>query len=81
MAIVDRTAGNESPNHCYIVTGSIGPEFEPTLFTTHALAKKYAEQIVKYGKANNVFPPFTPVIETRHKADMHRFTIHNKIPE
>ncbi|ALA11994.1 hypothetical protein BIZ94_gp014 [Pseudomonas phage vB_PaeM_MAG1] len=81
MAIVDRTAGNESPNHCYIVTGGIGPEFEPTLFTTHALAEEYAEQIVKYGKANDVFPPFTPVIETRHKADMHRFTIHNKIPE
>ncbi|CCM43691.1 hypothetical protein BN405_2-10_Ab1_orf_147 [Pseudomonas phage vB_PaeM_C2-10_Ab1] len=81
MAIVDRTAGNESPNHCYIVTGSIGPEFEPLLFTTKKLALQYAKQVAGYGKANDVFPPFTPVIETRHKEDMHRFTIHNKIPE
>ncbi|AGR89052.1 hypothetical protein PAK_P30098 [Pseudomonas phage PAK_P3] len=81
MNIIDRTQGHESPNHCYIVTGSIGPEFEPLLFTSKSLAVQYAKQIIKHGKAHDVFPPFTPVIETRHKADMHRFTVHDKIPE
>jgi len=80
--VINRAKGYENKDsYCYIVTGSIGPEFEPLLFTTVKLAIKYASKIIKYGKAHDVFPPFVPVIETRHKADMNRFTIHNKIPE
>lgn len=54
----------------YIVTGSIRPQFEPKVFTSKKLANKYKAQINRYGKQNDIFPVFKPVIEERNYSDM-----------
>lgn len=51
---------------CYIVTGSIGPDFGPRLFREYRNAVKYAKEIADTPQ----FPPFTAVIEDRNERDM-----------
>lgn len=69
--VVDRTEGAEGD--CFIVTGSIGPHFEPLLFRRKADAAAYAKHIDRCGRF--VHPRFTPVIETRWASDMYRFPV------
>lgn len=71
--ITDRTQASDGD--CVIVTGSIGPQFEPLLFKRKADADAYARHICKVGKAANVWPRFQPIIETRWADDMRRFPI------
>jgi hypothetical protein len=60
---------------CYIVTGSIGPHFEPQLFRTKKSAKRYVAEINTYGKAHDIWPAFKPVIEPRWESDMIRMKV------
>lgn len=53
---------------CYIVTGSIGPQFPVKLFRTHKSAMRYARTIDK--ASADIFPPFRPVVEARTYRDM-----------
>ena len=71
--INDRSTMPEATGDSYIVTGSIGPEFEPKLFKSHKGAMAYAVEICRAGR--QVFPPYIPVIETRWASDMHRMTL------
>lgn len=66
MAITERLRGfKEYGADSYIVTGSIGPQYQPVLFKKLSDARKYAKEIIKYGKANNVWPMFNVTIEWR----------------
>lgn len=73
MTMEDRTDIGEGD--CYIVTGSIGPQFEPKLFRKKNAANAYAREVVAYGKLHNICPPFKPVIENRWRSDMFRMEI------
>lgn len=61
--VVDRSTG-DAP--FIIVTGSIGPHFQPKTFRTQREALGYAKEILAYGKANDVWPEFQPWLEDRH---------------
>lgn len=61
--IHDRTDGDYP---FYIVTGSIGPKYEPATFKNHAKALAHAKAIVRQGVRDKVWPPFAPTIEGRH---------------
>jgi hypothetical protein len=73
MPIVDRT--DVGSGDCVLVTGSIGPQFEPKLFAAKDAAMAYAKEIMKYGKAHKVWPEFSPCLENRWKSDMIRMKI------
>lgn len=73
MSIEDRTT--EGTGDCFLVTGSIGPHFEPKLFKNKVRAENYAEEIVKWGRDNKVLPIFKPCIECRWRDDMMRMGI------
>lgn len=60
--ITDRSTG---AGDRYIVTGSIGPQFQPQLFTRKRDASKYARGIIRTGKAEQVWPEYSVVIEDR----------------
>ena len=67
--ITDRTSKEEIKARGYdsfIVTGSIGPNFEVRLFKTHKSALAYAREIDK----TEAWPPYKPVIESRYVRDM-----------
>ncbi|HCE9941418.1 hypothetical protein ACV35Z_29595 [Pseudomonas aeruginosa] len=66
-------AESEWIGDCFIVTGSIGPHFEPLLFRRKADAAAYARHIDRCGRL--VHPRFAPVIETRWASDMFRFAV------
>ena len=55
---------------CYLVTGSIKPDFEPLVFTNRKAASKYNSYIKRYSKDNDVWPEYKPVIEQRCTVDM-----------
>jgi hypothetical protein len=65
--INDRTKLPNADGDRFIVTGSIGPQFAPRTFGTHGEAMQYAREIEKYGRKNEIHPPFKPVIEHRWK--------------
>lgn len=71
--MIDRT--NESGGDCVLVTGSIGPQFEPKLFRDKPQAVAYAKAILAHGKAHAVYPAFSVVLERRHRTDMQRMQV------
>ncbi len=75
MNILDRT--NVDNGDCVLVTGSIGPQFEPKLFASKESALVYANEIVKYGKKHKVWPMFEPCLENRWRSDMFRMELIN----
>ena len=66
MSITERlNNGADYGADCYIVTGSIGPQFEPVLFKKLSNARKYARKIIEHGKREKIAPQFNVVIEWR----------------
>ena len=65
--ITDRTQAGDGD--CIIVTGSIGPQFEPLIFKRESDAMAYARHICKAGKKADIWPEFKPVIECRWSSD------------
>lgn len=65
--LIDRSAGN---GDCFIVTGSIGPSFQPRIFRSKKKARAFAREILAHGKAHNTWPPYKVVIEDRFESDM-----------
>lgn len=66
--IEDRTDGTGTDHEFYIVTGSIGPQFEPETFDSHTKAWQHARKICTYGEKHDIFPRFKPTIEGRQEA-------------
>lgn len=62
--ITDRT--DIGTGDTFLVTGSIGPDFQPRLFWSKKAAMTYAKHINKTPNTT----PFQPVIERRHRSDM-----------
>lgn len=62
--IEDRTSVGSGD--CYIVTGGIGPHYQPRLFRKLKDARRYAEMIDRH----DMIPEFTPVIERRFAYDV-----------
>jgi hypothetical protein len=63
----------------YLVTGSIGPQFEPRLFTTKRVSEKYVAMINQYGREHDVWPKFEPCIEKRWPSDMQRMNLETSL--
>ena len=55
---------------CYLVTGSIKPDFHYLVFTNKKAANKYKAAIKRYSKQNGIMPAYKPVIESRDCYDM-----------
>ncbi len=66
--IEDRTDMSGADHEFYIVTGSIGPQFEPKTFESYTKAWQHARKICLYGVKHDVHPPFKPTIEGRSEA-------------
>lgn len=65
--ITDRTTIPGHHGDCYLVTGSIGPQFSPRLFAKKSDAILYGKQILRAGR--DLWPAFNPVIEYRYQSD------------
>lgn len=63
--IEDRTDGSGVDSEFYIVTGSIGPHFEPQTYNSYTKAWQEARKICLHGQKHNIFPAFKPCIEGR----------------
>jgi hypothetical protein len=59
--IIDRTNVRREGEDYFLVTGSIGPDFQPKIFSSRVKAMHYARAIDRY----ETFPAFKPVIECR----------------
>lgn len=66
--IEDRTDGTGDDYPFYIVTGSIGPQFQPRTYESYVKAWQAARKICIAGTKDKVHPPFAPCIEGRHEA-------------
>lgn len=64
--ITDRTDGTGDDYPSYIVTGSIGPHFQPKVYESYTKAWQAARKICLYAVKEKIFPRFKPVIEGRN---------------
>lgn len=63
--IEDRTDRTGCDSEFYIVTGSIGPQFDPVTFDSYTKAWQHARKICLYGIQQDIRPRFKPCIEGR----------------